>query len=239
MSFSNREILYELINSVQGIITEKTNNGYGQVAVLTLIQKLGGKFPFLNNISFDSDSWKISSEIENIPKKDLCKAVEAIIRIVYMDLQNEAGLFFLSEIEARAKPGFINELRDNGTDIDLLKIEHHVLFRNLNRLKLEYNDCSNLEDKSKEISKVENEHLINLEEIEKELLILLKTSNISQDGVLKTLDISLDEMNLMLSRLIQFQLLQYVTNDEIELTKKGHNYVYNLNNKSLNILKQT
>jgi hypothetical protein len=230
MIFSNRDILSELLGAVQGIISEKTDEEYAQIAVSTLMQKLQVKFPFLNNISFQSSVWNIDVDVEQISKKEVCKAVEAIIRIVYMDLKNEAGLFFLSEIEVRTKPGFIHEIRENGTDIDLLKIEHHVLFRNLNRLKLEFdNKNQNQQKQSQDIAVGKEEYLMNLEEIEKELLMLLQTQNMAQEGVLTKLNISLDEMNMMLSRLIHFQLLRYVTNDEIELTEKGFNYVKDLN----------
>lgn len=232
MTDLNRERLHELFTAIQNIISEKTNREYAQVALSTIFQKLQRNFSFLKYVTIEESGVHIGYEINEIPNKELSKAVESIIRILYLDLKEDAGLFFLNELEVRIRPGILNELRKCGTDIDLLKIEHHLLNRNLNRVKIELNqnhpsdEVDNLDDDIQQ----DKDFVFELEEIEKDFLHLLQTPEITYENVIHQLHISDENLTTIVSRLIHFHLIQYVSNDEIELTNKGLQYIQNKRN---------
>jgi Mn-dependent DtxR family transcriptional regulator len=227
MIFTNKEMLENVLSSLESIISEKTNKDYAHTALSILLQKLENKYRFLDNISENETKWNINIKINEIEKKQVYKAIEAIVRIIYMDLKENAGLFFLSELEARIKPGFINELRENGIDIDLLKIEHHVLYRDFNRLKFDLNNKQEEQQVELINENPQNEFFMELEEVEKDFLNLLNVQGITQDKIIGKLNITKNEMYIMVSRLIHLQLIQYTTNEEITLTEKGENYIKN------------
>ncbi|MEF8848396.1 MAG: hypothetical protein V5A68_04605 [Candidatus Thermoplasmatota archaeon] len=220
MTFSNREMIYELLNAFKQIIGQKTSAGYANVVIKSLIKKLEKKFGFLRYVkNIGQEEYTIKPKINEISKEEVCKAIEALIRIVYMDLKREAGAFFLSEIEAKTKPGFIPELREHGTDIDLLKMEHQLLFRDFDRMKFKHNvDTSRDASLKKEIEK---EILLELNEKDKRFLKILQNEDLNREEALEKLDISQDELKIIVNKLIHLNYLEYISNHEIALTEKA------------------
>jgi hypothetical protein len=63
------------------------------------------------------------------------RAIETIIQVVYMDLKENAGLFFIKELIKRAGKDVITALKNVGVDLELLEIQQRFIFRQRNRIK--------------------------------------------------------------------------------------------------------
>jgi hypothetical protein len=63
------------------------------------------------------------------------RAVESIIQFIFMDLKDKAGFYFINELKKNTGEVAINNLKEVGVDLELLKIQQHYLYRQRSRIK--------------------------------------------------------------------------------------------------------
>ncbi len=139
---SNSYVLRQILLSLYHVAGRRTTNSFAAKVIGSIIKTLHQKYPFLKYVTIndrglliEDEVIAISPEINSIVKKEVGKAVEAIVRIVYMDIIGKAGLFFISEIKKRAGDELITKLREYGVDLATLQIEQHYLYRSRERKK--------------------------------------------------------------------------------------------------------
>lgn len=134
--YSNSYVLREILLSLYHVAGRRTTKGFALKVIGSIIKTLTQKFEFLNYIIFneneeipENDSIIISSDIDHIHPEKIGRAIEAIVRVVYMDIIGKAGLFFIAELKKRAGEDLITELYNFGVDLATLQIEQHYLYR--------------------------------------------------------------------------------------------------------------
>ena len=142
MGHPNSYILGEILRSLFHVAGRRTTQGFAAKVIGSIIKTLQQRYEFLKYVEikeageFSGDEVvQISSEIDDIDRETVGRAIEAIVRVVYMDIIGKAGLFFIAELKRRASEDLITELQSFGVDLASLQVEQHYLYRSRERKK--------------------------------------------------------------------------------------------------------
>jgi len=134
---TNSYVLGEILRSIYQVAGRRTTNSFAAKVIGSIIKNLQTQYDFLKYVTVNDRGFlngneviAISPNINDIPKRRVGKSIEAIVRIVYMDIIGKAGLFFISEIKKRAGEKLIFLLKDYGVDLASLQIEQNYIYRN-------------------------------------------------------------------------------------------------------------
>ncbi len=280
--FTNSYVLGEILCSLYHVAGRRTTNGFAAKVIGSIIKTLERKYDFLKFVNInergeliEDEAIAISPEINNIKCERVGKAIEAIIRIVYMDIIGKAGLFFIAELKKRAGDRLIDELQYFGVDLQALQIEQHYLYRSREQKKakqgknarpydvslLSYTwknvsswkydpskricvlydkngnvlDNLNLEaiienyvkNLSKDLENIpdEFEKEINITEKEFDLLKMLYSRDMDAETAMVLLHLSKNDFNTIIKKLLENEMLHYISYNVIELTEIGLEYI--------------
>jgi len=280
--YTNSYVIGEILCSLYHVAGRRTTNGFAAKVIGSIIKTLERKYDFLKFVNInergeliEDEAIAISPEINNIKRERVGKAIEAIIRIVYMDIIGKAGLFFIAELKKRAGDLLIDELQYFGVDLQALQIEQHYLYRSREQKKtrkgknarpydvslLSYTwknvsswkydpskricvlydkngnvlDNLNLEaiienyvkNLSKDLENIpdEFEKEINITEKEFDLLKMLYSRDMDAETAMVLLHLSKNDFNTIIKKLLENEMLHYITYNIIELTEIGLEYI--------------
>ena len=140
--YTNSYVLRQILLSLYHVAGRRTTKSFALKVIGSIIRTLSQKFEFLNYIEInddeegsDNDSIVISADIDILHPDKIGRAIEAIVRVVYMDIIGKAGLFFIAELKKRAGEELITELYNFGVDLATLQIEQHYLYRSREKKK--------------------------------------------------------------------------------------------------------
>lgn len=140
--YTNSYVLGEILRALYHVAGRRTTKGFAAKVIGSIIKTLSQKHEFLNYVKIndndelpEDEAIQITTEIDTIHPEEIGKAIEAIVRIVYMDIIGKAGLFFIAELKKRAGEELITELYNFGVDLATLQIEQHYLYRSRERKK--------------------------------------------------------------------------------------------------------
>jgi hypothetical protein len=132
---THAQVLGAVLNATYTVASRRTTQAFAATVLGAIIKTLEQNYPFLKNVSISDREVSgtnvigIDRDIDTINHEQIGKAVEAIIRIIYMDLVGKTGLFFLKELKEQAGEDVISELRSYGVDLALLQTEQRYLHR--------------------------------------------------------------------------------------------------------------
>jgi len=140
--FSNSYVLGEILRSLYHVAGRRTTQSFAAKVIGSIIKTLEQQYVFLKYVQIndkgeliEDEAIAISPEIDIVNREMVGKAIEAIIRVVYMDIIGKAGLFFVAELKKRAGEDLIIELNNFGVDLAVLQVEQHYLYRSRERKK--------------------------------------------------------------------------------------------------------
>lgn len=218
-------MLHGILASLSEVTAQKTSSSISSLVVQNILQSLQHKFPFLGDIQYnDTHHILVPASVNSLDENEVSRAIEAIIRLVYMNLEKQAGDSFISELKQSTPDEIINQISDNGVDLELLQIEHHQLFKN---------NISNADATNNSMVEQNEDSMKNQMELGEEsptlaelrLLELLQKKDVDSSEAINHLQISLDTLNEMVNNLINNDLLQYISDDEVKLTNKAISYL--------------
>jgi hypothetical protein len=281
----NSDVLGSILRAVYTVASRRTTQTFAATVIGAIIKTLEQNYEFLRYVHVENleyvntgDIICISSEIDTVEPSQVGAAIEAIIRIVYMDLVGKTGLFFMKELKEQAGEKIITEMKHFGVDLGLLQTEQRYLHRQHKRKKHQARDANKPRDAlkhrddvsllgytwknvgswtydpiqktcvlyskdGKELDRLnldtiiesyvtslteEEDELpngyeeeIQVTEKEIELLKMLYSRDMDAETAVVLLHISKIEFERMVHRLLQSELLHYVSFNEIELTEVG------------------
>ncbi|MCU0851163.1 MAG: hypothetical protein MUC80_07845 [Candidatus Thermoplasmatota archaeon] len=280
----NSEVIGGILRTLYVVASRRTSQTFAATVIGAIIKTLEQNYEFLRYINIENPEYtnaeiviNISNEIDTVEPTKIGTAVEAIIRIVYMDLVGKTGLFFMKELKQQAGDQIITHLRNYGVDLSLLQTEQRYMHRQHRKKKqqaqmkrmsdsLEHRDdvsllgyswknvgswkydplqktCVLYSKEGKELDRLnldtiiesyvtnltdeyedpsgeyEEEVLLNDKEIE--LLRMLHTRDMDAELASVVLHVSKMEFENIVKKLLQSELLHYVSYNEIELTEEG------------------
>ena len=283
----NSILLEAVITAVYNVASRRTSYKYADESIGSTIKTLEGKYDFLKLIEINKNdntdggfAVSISPDIDTINPALVGKAIEALIRVVYNDMNTEAGLYFVSEIKEIAGKEITRMIADCDVDLGELQLEQHYAYQRkerknaiaeaaktgkLTRGKPEnligytwdkvshwkhdpgskyctlYDKAGNILDRlnldriiQNYVEKLSGYIDVDPREIEKEaniydkeykLLKLLLERDMDAETAMHMLKINRDELNRIISKLSQMEMLQYTDFNTVELTNIGIGYI--------------
>lgn len=287
-TLKNSEVLERILRALFSAASRRTTQSFAATVIGAIIKTLEQNYEFLQHVHVENPEYvniegiiKISSELDTVDHIQVGKAIEAIIRIVYMDLVGKTGLFFMKELKELAGEQIIAELKSYGVDLSILQTEQRYLHQQQRRRNKEVRQttksktdaekhrddvsllgytwknvgswqydplqktCVLYTKEGKELDRLNLDTIIEsyvtsltqeyedpsnayqeeviLNEKEFELLRILNSRDIDAETAKVLLHISKDEFERIIRRLLQNELLHYVSFNEIELTEAGIN----------------
>lgn len=286
-NISNSIMVKELTKALFSVVGRRTSVKSADATIGSLIKTLEGKFHFLKSIEIcehnpadEGFEVRVSNDIDRIPHELIGKAIESMIRVIYGDLDEKAGLYFITELKEYASKDLIDSILRCGVDLDQIQIEQHITYRRLKKKKEiakaamsgklakdkpdnligytwdnvsgwkhEPNSkyCTLYDKQGKVLDRLNLDRIIknyveklsgyievDREKLEKEtriyekdynLLKLMLERDMDAETAMHVLGISREDLNEMIRKLSEMELLQYADHDTIELTDIGVSYL--------------
>jgi len=287
VNISNSIMLKELTKALFSVVGRRTSVKSADATIGSLIKTLEGKFHFLKSIEIcehnpadEGFEVRVSNDIDRIPHELIGKAIESMIRVIYGDLDEKAGLYFITELKEYTSKDLIDSISRCGVDLDQIQIEQHITYRRLKRKKDIANAamsgklakdkpdnligytwdnvsgwkhepnskyCTLYDKQGKVLDRLNLDRIIknyveklsgyievDREKLEKEtriyekdynLLKLMLERDMDAETAMHVLGISREDLNEMIRKLSEMELLQYADHDTIELTDMGVSYL--------------
>jgi len=286
-SWKNSVLLESVLKALHTVASRRTSLKTAQETIGASIKTLEKKYNFLKyinmgkkNIPSDGFALSISPEIESINKERLGKAIESLIRVVYNDVGNEAGLYFITELKENTDKNITTMIQDLDVDLNQIQLEQHYAFRrrerkkkieemartgkldskkpenllgytwnNISHWRHEPNSkyCTLYDKEGRVVDRLNLDHIIRnyveklsgyvdvdpqeveretkIYEKEYELLKLMLERDMDADTAQHRLKVSREELNNMICKLSEMEMLQYVSFDTLEITETGIGYI--------------
>lgn len=139
-NYKNSDILGAILQSLYAVAGRRTTESFAATVIGSIIKTLEPRYDFLKYVRIDEKGQllddkviAIAPEIDSVDPGRIGKAIEAIVRVVYMDIIGKAGLFFIAELKRVAGEDIISELKNFDVDLATLQIEQHYLHRSRER----------------------------------------------------------------------------------------------------------
>jgi hypothetical protein len=287
-SWKNSILLESVLKALHTVASRRTSTRMADETIGSSIKTLENKYDFLKfvntggtkSISQSDFAVSVSPEINTVSPKRIGKAIEALIRVVYNDLGNEAGLYFIKEFKEHTGEQITRMINKLDVDLDQIQLEQHYTFRRQERKKqiqkmastgrlgskqpdnlLGYtwdsvsswrhepgNKYCTLYDKQGKIidrlnldkiiqnyveklsgyidvDPYEIERETQLYEKEYKLLKMMLERDMDTETAQHMLNVSRNELNNMIKKLSEMEMLQFVSFDTIEITETGIGFI--------------
>jgi len=133
---TNSYVLGQILCAIYHVASRRTTRSFAAKVIGSIVKNLQNQYDFLKYVTIndkgvldEKEVIAISPDINTITKQRIGKSIEAIVRIVYMDIIGKAGLFFISEIKRHAGENIIMALREYNVDLASLQVEQHYIYR--------------------------------------------------------------------------------------------------------------
>ncbi len=287
VELKNSILLEAVITAIYNVASRRTSYKFADESIGSTIKTLEGKYDFLKLIEINKNdsadqgfAVSVSSDIDSINPALVGKAIEALIRVVYNDMNSEAGLYFVSELKELAGKEITRMVSDCDVDLGQLQLEQHHAFQRRERKKsiaeatktgklthgkpenligytwdkvshwkhdpgskycTLYDKAGNVLDRlnldriiQNYVEKLSGYIDVDPREIEREasiyekeykLLKLLLERDMDAETAMHMLKINRDDLNKIISKLSQMEMLQYTDFNTVELTNIGIGYL--------------
>jgi len=285
-SWRNSVLLESVLKALHTVASRRTSMRTADETIGASIKTLEKKYDFLKyinmgkNASQEGFAISISPQIESISKERLGKAIEALIRVVYNDVGNDAGLYFVTELKENTAENITTMIQNLDVDLSQIQLEQHYAYRRRERKKkiekmartgkLDSKKPENLlgytwdsisgwrhEPNSKyctlydkqgrvidrlnlnriiknyveklsgyvDVDPREIEQQTKIYEKEYELLKLMLERDMDAETAQHKLRVSREQLNNMIRKLSEMEMLQYVSFDTLEITETGIGFI--------------
>jgi len=138
----NSVLLNYVIKSIYEVASRRTSSNFADETIGSSIRTLEGKYDFLKHVKITSKDFSggglvinVSNDVNDVYPTLVGKAIEAIIRVVYNDLNEEAGLYFISELKQIAGDEITRGIMERNVDLEQVQMEQHYAHRRRDRKK--------------------------------------------------------------------------------------------------------
>ena len=274
----NEYMITNILSALLKTIIRRTEENYAIAAVGAIIKTLEQKYEFLKYLKIQKDTFhnefvKVTPQINNVNPKKISRIIEILFQIVYNDLGEKAGLFFIKEVQNNTDYDVIIQLKEQGIDLELIEIQQQFLYNRKKKAKKKIKDkksmdnqsllgysldnvdhwefdllkkeCLIFDKKNKVLDRIninnivqsyivdhsftkikkDTENLLELNNKEYQLLKILYSTDVDASDVCSKLDISEIYLNKIIQKLLKYEMLHYISDNELILTDLGINYI--------------
>jgi hypothetical protein len=287
-NWKNSVVLESVLKALHMVASRRTSIRMADETIGSSIKTLENKYDFLKfvnaggtkSISQSGFAVSVSPQIDSVSPERIGKAIESLIRVVYNDVGNEAGLYFITELKEHTGEEITRMINNLDVDLDQVQLEQHYAFRRQERKrqiqkmastgrldskqpdnllgytwdsvsswKHEPNSkyCTLYDKQGKVIDRLNLDRIIqnyveklsgyidvDPREIEREtqlyekeykLLKMMLERDMDAETAQHMLNVSRDELNNMIKKLSEMEMLQFVSFDTIEITETGIGFI--------------
>jgi len=286
--WKNSVLIESILKALYTVASRRTSNRMAEETIGSSIKTLENKYEFLKYIntakkdtSQTGFAINVSPEIDKVDRSRVGKAIESLLRVVYNDIGNEAGLYFISELKENTGDQITKMFSDMDVDLDQVQLEQHYAYRRRERkedigkrartgelggkkpdnlLGYTWSNVSSwrhdpgskyctLYDKEGHVvdrlnldqiiqnyvEKLSGYVDVDPNEIEREsalyekeykLLKLMLERDMDAETAMHMLNVSKEELNNMIKKLSEMEMLQFVSFDTIEITETGIGFIH-------------
>lgn len=142
-SYSKTDLVKKTIQCVYIVASRRTSSRFADDTIKSSIDALKNRYDFLegvrlyNEVPEESEDYVSfsSTSIEQLTSENIGKAIESFIRLVYEELSEEAGLYFITEFKEYAGKNFTRAIYNYGVDLDQIQLEQHHAYERRERKK--------------------------------------------------------------------------------------------------------
>lgn len=277
------DVLIDFFQSTFTVSSRRTSLKLAEESFFDAIDVLKDRFQLFKKIDVKIDTKSLISggfkidlnkDIDSLNHFDISRSLDAFIRLIYNDISEESGLYFITEIKNRLDRKHVHCIAELGIDLDKIQYEQHMLYNSKKRKKerskvtkkknplgYDWNSVNkwNYNDKSKQVElydkngnildKIDLQHAVKhyveslsgsselstidlaniLEEHEKSytFLKLIDQEDMEFDTAKRILNLDDDKIKMIIKELIELKFLQFVSDDEVEITKSGKEFIEN------------
>ncbi len=164
LEYSNEKAFSLVISSLFTVSSRRTSDSFAALALSSIIDSLKStySFDFLNYVSLSENDIKIDGTVLKDVESDVLVSVfDSIIRVVYTDLDETAGLFFIKELKDEIGSSLVTLLHDNGLNFDMMALEQrHLQRRRSEKKKQEQHEL--IIDFNQEINEEKTKNMLSL-----------------------------------------------------------------------------
>ncbi len=145
----NEVVIKHILISIIKTVRRRVDENFAVSAIGAIIKTLENRYDYFKYISIDKDPIegviiKVSSNLNYINPIKFARAIETIVQIIYFDLKEQAGLYFIKEIVRYTNSQVIMSLNEAGVDLELLELQQQFLRKRENKKlkkhKIDYRD---------------------------------------------------------------------------------------------------
>ncbi|PNX54018.1 MAG: hypothetical protein BV458_01505 [Thermoplasmata archaeon M9B2D] len=281
----NSDLITKIFEALFTVIGRRTLDSFALKILKTTLEKLETKFDFLGFITIHDDFFSeegiqatIDHAVDSIEPSLLGNALDALIRVVYLELTetigDDVGFYFITEVKEHLGDVYVDELQKYGIHLEKIQDEQHMrcqmkgtrpvsepfLYNNeQNTLPYTWDTVSTwrydnnvcflydthgrvldtlqldliIEDYVERVTEAQRHHLVSvpktsilkITEKENQLLKLMKQRDIDKEYAVTVLHMSHQKFDAMIQKLLQLEMLQYISENEVKLTEKGLDYL--------------
>ena len=134
-NWKNSVVLESVLKALHTVASRRTSIRMADETIGSSIKTLENKYDFLKyvntggtkSISQGGFAVSVSPEINTVSPERIGKALEALIRVVYNDVGNEAGLYFITELKEHSGEQITRMINTLDVDLDQVQLEQHHL----------------------------------------------------------------------------------------------------------------
>ncbi|KYK26181.1 hypothetical protein AYK20_03815 [Thermoplasmatales archaeon SG8-52-1] len=274
-----KDVIERFVHSIYVVSSRRTTIKYAEETLRDALNSLKDQFELFKDVKIYKDTSsacgfqiEFQKNLSNLQTNDIANALESLIRLIYEDISEESGLYFITEIKNHLERKSVDTILGIGVNLDQIQREQHFKYarrkkknqqkesgKKENPLGYTWKSVSNWEynQESKqvilydsngnkldeislekairsyvekisgitELSPLDLENLLDEHEKSYSFLKLVYSENIDFETAKKMLNLSDKEIYEIIKNLIELKLLKYVSDDEIEITNYGKDFI--------------
>jgi hypothetical protein len=140
VKIKNSILITQVIEALYSVVGRRTLDSFAIQILKTTTRKLESKFTFLSSVEIHDEFFleggakvTIAPAFDTIEPMRLGEAIDALIRVIYLELVetigNDVGLFFITELKDHLGDRYIDELRSCGVHLEVIQSEQHLRYQ--------------------------------------------------------------------------------------------------------------
>ena len=132
-TFDKSDIVENVLKNLIDISGRKTSKGHAIGTIDNVIKKLELKYDFLKHIKIndnrfveDDPAVSVMKDINKIDANKMGKAINDIISNTHFSLGNNAGHFFIKELQKNIGGDYNSVMKEMGVDLGLMQLESEI-----------------------------------------------------------------------------------------------------------------
>lgn len=159
IEYDNLTLMKRVMSTLHLVSGRRTSPGFSITVINTILKNIQREFEFLRYIETKDTPYTetgqtatISYKINRVDPYKIGTAVEKLIRIICMDLKEDAGLYFINEFKENLGDEYTLDLISRGVNFDLLESDIKKLYLLRKRSKTVHIPDATVEQKKKKLT---------------------------------------------------------------------------------------